>query len=466
MAYLLKENNAHSTINQVGGLTLIDTTLIVSDASSFPASGDFLITIWDSDTYPDPTDDSGREIIKVTAVAGNTFTIERGQEDTIASLHANGTIVAMLITAGIFEEIEEAIASTGHEQNTDTTLQANIPLAPLLQTVGDVWFVTKYSTRYDGQTFVADKTGTLDSITIRGYRNNASLDDYDDLEMVIEEVSNGDPSGVVLDTDTVAKESIGTTEQDITFTFTGLNIVAGTSYAFYLRQKNDGGDSGSYYFTFGAQGDTEYTDGRLVWTYDGGGEWVNGGNTWSYRFSIVTSGTPGNEDVDVIVDGVLQRDLDADSNTISNLKEPADNGDALRKTATVDENSIEDAVNKAHSQNKDTILDEGGANSVTAEEIVDHIADTNNPHGVEADQVATDDSGVTVQEALDALESAELVSSLMAQDLDGDLKPIDDYLIQGGGFELNASYELQPKLTTPEDLFFEYDINDDLIPKE
>ncbi len=109
MAYLLKENNAHSTINQVGGLTLIDTTLIVTDASSFPVSGDFLITVWDSDTYPDPTDDSGREIIKVTGVVGNTFTIERGQEDTVASLHANGTIIAMLITAGTFEELEQAI---------------------------------------------------------------------------------------------------------------------------------------------------------------------------------------------------------------------------------------------------------------------------------------------------------------------------------------------------------------------
>lgn len=109
MSYLKKANNAHSTINQVGGLTLIDTELIVADVSSFPAAGDFLLTAWDSETYPDPTDDSNREIIKVTNVVGNVLTIERGNEDTVASLHANGTIVAMLITAGIFEDIEEAI---------------------------------------------------------------------------------------------------------------------------------------------------------------------------------------------------------------------------------------------------------------------------------------------------------------------------------------------------------------------
>jgi len=109
MAYLKKANNAHSTINQVGGLTLTDLSLTVTDASSFPDSGDFLMTIWDSVTYPDPTDDSGREIIKVTNVAGNLLTIIRAQEDTVASLHSNGVMVANLITAGTFEELETAI---------------------------------------------------------------------------------------------------------------------------------------------------------------------------------------------------------------------------------------------------------------------------------------------------------------------------------------------------------------------
>jgi len=100
MPYLKKANNAQTVINQIGGLTLTDLSLIVADVSSLPVSTNFLMTIWDSDTYPDPTDDSGREIVLVTDIVGNVLTIVRAQEDTVASLHANGTIVALLITAG------------------------------------------------------------------------------------------------------------------------------------------------------------------------------------------------------------------------------------------------------------------------------------------------------------------------------------------------------------------------------
>jgi len=109
MPFLLKENNAKTVINQPTGLTISDLLLTVADASSFPTQGDFLITVWNNTLYPDPTDDINREIIKVTNVVGNTFTIERGQEDTVAVAHSNSDMVAMLITAGTFEELEEAI---------------------------------------------------------------------------------------------------------------------------------------------------------------------------------------------------------------------------------------------------------------------------------------------------------------------------------------------------------------------
>lgn len=112
--FLRKKNNAKTSINQVGGLDAIATSLIVADASQLPDSGDFLITIWDKATYPDPTDDSNREIIKVTNVSGNTLTIERGQEDTSPSAHSNGHAVEMLITAGTFQEIETAISTSSN----------------------------------------------------------------------------------------------------------------------------------------------------------------------------------------------------------------------------------------------------------------------------------------------------------------------------------------------------------------
>jgi len=109
MSYLRKANNAKTTLN--GGINSSVTELVVTDATDFSDSGDFLITLWDSDTYNDPTDDSNREICKVTGVSGNTFTIERAQEDTTAHSHSNGAMVAMLITAGHFTEIEDAITA-------------------------------------------------------------------------------------------------------------------------------------------------------------------------------------------------------------------------------------------------------------------------------------------------------------------------------------------------------------------
>ncbi len=109
--FLNKANCARSVINQVDGINASDVSLIVSDASSFPSSPDFLITIWDKVTFPDPCDDSNKEIVKVTNVVGNIFTIVRGQEDTIGASHANGQAVEMLITASMFEEIENAITT-------------------------------------------------------------------------------------------------------------------------------------------------------------------------------------------------------------------------------------------------------------------------------------------------------------------------------------------------------------------
>ncbi len=111
MAFFLKKNCASTTINQVGGIDSSVTSLVVADASPFPSTGDFILTIWDKATFPDPCDDSNVEIIKVTGVSGNTFTIVRGQEDTVGASHSNGQAVEMLITAGVLENIEDEITT-------------------------------------------------------------------------------------------------------------------------------------------------------------------------------------------------------------------------------------------------------------------------------------------------------------------------------------------------------------------
>jgi hypothetical protein len=105
--FLQKKNNAQSELAStisVGGLSLT-----VSDASSFPVSGNFMITIWNRTSYTDPGLDPDMEIVKVTSVAGNTFTIERAQESTSAKEHASGADVRLLFTVGQIQEIEDTI---------------------------------------------------------------------------------------------------------------------------------------------------------------------------------------------------------------------------------------------------------------------------------------------------------------------------------------------------------------------
>lgn len=111
MAFLRKKNCARTTINQDCGLNASALSVTVADASELPDSGDFLVTVWNKTSFPDPCDDPNTEILKVTDVTGNILTIERGQEDTVAKYHANGQAVEMLITAGTFEEIENAITT-------------------------------------------------------------------------------------------------------------------------------------------------------------------------------------------------------------------------------------------------------------------------------------------------------------------------------------------------------------------
>jgi len=78
-------NNGASTLSAAIATTGA-TSLTVTSAASFPTGGNFRIIV-----------DS--EIMLVTAVAGTTFTITRGQESTTAATHTNGAAVNELLTA-------------------------------------------------------------------------------------------------------------------------------------------------------------------------------------------------------------------------------------------------------------------------------------------------------------------------------------------------------------------------------
>lgn len=80
-------NDAQTTINQAGGIGSGDVSFTVSSASDFPTSGEFRIRIDD-------------ELMLVTNVAGNVFTVTRAIESTAATAHGNGAYVTAILTAG------------------------------------------------------------------------------------------------------------------------------------------------------------------------------------------------------------------------------------------------------------------------------------------------------------------------------------------------------------------------------
>lgn len=83
-------NNGASTLN--GGINNSTTTVIVTSAASFPTTGNFRILI-----------DS--EIMLVTAVSTNTFTVTRAHENTSAASHSDLAVVTHIFTAGAIDAI-------------------------------------------------------------------------------------------------------------------------------------------------------------------------------------------------------------------------------------------------------------------------------------------------------------------------------------------------------------------------
>lgn len=82
-----------------GALTL---NVSAGTGANFPSTFPFALTLWDEVTYPDPTDDTNMEIVYCTGRTTDALTISRGDEGTGDVEHANGSRVAMLTTAGMF----------------------------------------------------------------------------------------------------------------------------------------------------------------------------------------------------------------------------------------------------------------------------------------------------------------------------------------------------------------------------
>ena len=105
-------NFAYSTLTS--GITAGATSLTVQtgDAAKFPAAP-FNATLYDSTTYGAADLDPNREIVRVTAIASDTFTVTRAQESTSAVAHNTGGKTYSIVAGWTALNANKAFDKTG-----------------------------------------------------------------------------------------------------------------------------------------------------------------------------------------------------------------------------------------------------------------------------------------------------------------------------------------------------------------
>ena len=134
MAWIPKADYGRSVLD--GAVTSAATTISVNDASSFPTSVGAYLTIWDNSAangYTRPDADPNMEIVLVSAISGNDFTVTRAQNGTSAAAHADGCLVGLYDLTLWWEELEDAI-----DENTAQTLSTVAKSAAYTLTATDV----------------------------------------------------------------------------------------------------------------------------------------------------------------------------------------------------------------------------------------------------------------------------------------------------------------------------------------
>jgi len=118
------EDGADSTLT--AAIDNDDTTMTLADATGFPASGDFLVTIWDPVGHDEPADDENMEIVKCTSRTGNVLTIERGFGETSAAAHNESDRAGLYDNKAIVEQIT-AFLDAGEYDTLSVDLDPQYP---------------------------------------------------------------------------------------------------------------------------------------------------------------------------------------------------------------------------------------------------------------------------------------------------------------------------------------------------
>jgi hypothetical protein len=109
-------NNASTTVGT--GINASATSLTVASASSFPSlsgADDYCYLTIQGAT------NTTREVVKATALSGNTFTIVRAQDNTSAGTWSAGDIVELRMTAALLTDVIDAATVEGVKTNFQYT---------------------------------------------------------------------------------------------------------------------------------------------------------------------------------------------------------------------------------------------------------------------------------------------------------------------------------------------------------
>lgn len=93
---------------------------VIGGGARFPdpsVDGPYNCVWWDEKTYPDPDDDPNREIVRVTIKSGDTFTVSRAQENTLATTkNTFGGLYSFsnVLTKFVMDQLRTALGTGGN----------------------------------------------------------------------------------------------------------------------------------------------------------------------------------------------------------------------------------------------------------------------------------------------------------------------------------------------------------------
>ena len=113
-----------STGYSAGATSVIMVAGCAAKSPSPAGEGAFNMVWWDATLYASPADDPNVEVVRVTAISGETFTISRAQEGTSASAHntVGHTYRAILSpTKKLVDDLNRAVSATFSGGETSKT---------------------------------------------------------------------------------------------------------------------------------------------------------------------------------------------------------------------------------------------------------------------------------------------------------------------------------------------------------